>query len=147
MWRLDSRLKRWTTTKSSFRRWDASKEWQKVDGGVPGTAGLIIVILLRYWPEASWCNAEGAIFGALINCREQWRWSIGSAFQDNFGWKRPRGWQPQAGSITLDGASAESAGAWQKEVAERRPFSASPAAEKGSEIANRNSLREEISTG
>jgi hypothetical protein len=42
-----------------------------VDGGVPGTAGLIIVILLRYWPEASWCNAEGAIFGALINCREQ----------------------------------------------------------------------------
>jgi hypothetical protein len=42
---------------------------------------------------------------------------------------------------TLSGASAESAGAWQNEVAERRPFSASTAAENGSEIANRNSLR------
>jgi hypothetical protein len=30
---------------------------------------------------------------------------------------------------------------WQKKVAERQPFSASPAAEKGSEIANRSSLK------
>jgi hypothetical protein len=32
-------------------------------------------------------------------------------------------------------------GAWQNEVAERWPFSASTAAENGSKIANRNSLR------
>jgi hypothetical protein len=38
----------------------------------------------------------------------------------------------------------ESVGAWQKEVAKRQPFLASPAAEKGSEIANRNSLREKL---
>jgi hypothetical protein len=44
----------------------------------------------------------------------------------------------------LDSVLAESVGAWQKEVAERQPFLASPAAEKGSEIANRNSLREKL---
>jgi hypothetical protein len=48
------------------------------------------------------------------------------------------------GKNTLSGASAESAGAWQNEVAERRQFPASTAAVFGSEIANRNSLRVKI---
>ena len=39
----------------------------------------------------------------------------------------------------VSGAWSKEAGAWRREVAERRPFSASPAAEKGSQIAKRNS--------
>jgi hypothetical protein len=59
-------------------------------------------------------------------------------------WKRPTVLAASGRKNTLSGASAESAGAWQNEVAERRPFSASTAAEYGSEIANRNSLRVEL---
>jgi hypothetical protein len=47
--------------------------------------------------------------------------------------------QSQAEIISLGGAWAERVGAWRVKVAERRPFSVSPAAENGSEMANRNS--------
>lgn len=56
-------------------------------------------------------------------------------------WRRPTMLAASGRKNTLSGASAESAGAWQNEVAERRPFSASTVTVFGSEIANRNSLR------
>jgi hypothetical protein len=55
-----------------------------VEGPEAGTAGLIVVILLRYWPEASWCDAEGAIVGALMKLRGavtvKWRMSLPGQF-------------------------------------------------------------------
>jgi hypothetical protein len=40
--------------------------------------------LLRYWPEASWCDAEGAIVGALMKLRGavtvKWRMSLPGQF-------------------------------------------------------------------
>ncbi|KAJ5889095.1 hypothetical protein N7495_009136 [Penicillium taxi] len=49
--------------------------------------------------------------------------------------------QPEARTREWCGAWSKEAGAWRREVAERRPFSASPAAEKGNQTAKRNSLR------
>ncbi|KAJ6159389.1 hypothetical protein N7497_003926 [Penicillium chrysogenum] len=91
-----------------------------------------------YWPGCNWRGAEGAIFGALPPPLRS-----GGAIDEpseNPGCKRARDGCLRQKAVSDAWCVVEGAGAWRREVAERRPFLASPAAEKGSQIAKRNSL-------
>lgn len=75
-----------------------------MDGGDAGTAGLIVVILLRYWPDTSWCDAEGAENGALMKLQEALMVKRRMSLPGQFLMEAPRvGWEPQAARWCVGG--------------------------------------------